>query len=122
MHIQLESHDINAIRSYDEVSVLINGITYCKSLFVSPDQLISEWNVHHPDELNVAALEPVMQLKPEIILIASKDASPARFAQIQNQMHKNRIALEVMSHDAAYRTYNVLLSEGRSVVLCIIYA
>jgi len=67
-----------------------------------------------------AKIDRIVELKPEIAIIGSgatfRFPDPARLALL----HQARIGVEVMDTQAACRTYNILLGEGRNVVAALI--
>lgn len=111
---------VNVIRSYDDTSISINSQTYNKSLVVSGDSLIEDWNIKQVNELNPENLSQLLELQPEVILIGTgtniEFPHPATYSSIINQ----GIGIEFMDSRAACRTYNILISENRKVVAGII--
>lgn len=120
MQLNLESPNLNAIQAYDVNQVQINQCLYTTSLIVGKDSLFPEWSVKKIEDLDEHNLQDIIALKPEIILIGSHhpQALPAALLYFSSQ---KKIGLESMDLGAACRTYNVLLSEKRSVVLGLIF-
>jgi len=121
MHISLESNDKHAVQSYSDTEIRINSNDYHKNLIVNADEIITDWPVKSIKMLDIEALTLVLDLKPEIIIIGhSQTGQFAPFPSMQF-LSQQRIGLECMSIGAACRTYNVLLSELRNVVLGIMF-
>ena len=121
MQIHLEKPNQNAIQSYSETGVVVDNIHYEKSVILSPDTIITTWPIQNLMDLNETLIQPLLELKPDLILIGHKNTQyqldPALMLNIINQ----QIGVDCMSIGAACRTFNVLLSEHRSVVLGLIF-
>lgn len=116
MQIQIDSRTPNSIMSYDESQLVINHVSYKNSLIVSAHDRLSPWPVHSLLELTETNLIPMIQLKPELILIGHPNLGQHPPVLILEWLSKQRIGLEYMLIGAACRTFNVLLSEGRACV------
>jgi uncharacterized protein len=121
MYIQLEAYDQHSVQAYDEHQVRINQISYTENLIVSSTALITPWPIQTIHDLNEETLTPIFELKPEIVLIGHQNLGNLPPLATIQLCHEKRIALECMSSGAACRTFNVLLSEMRPVVLGIIF-
>ncbi len=115
MDIHQEKSEIHTIEAYSDSEVRINQKHYNQSLIVSADVILPAWDVdkHHP--LTELELEPLFALHPEVILIGSVTPIQIDWAL------RARLGLECMSLGAASRTFNILLSESRRVVLGLIF-
>ena len=109
----------NAFTGYGEGYVEVGGTRYTASLVVSADRLAA-WPARSIDALDRSDLAPIVEMKPEILLIGTGSTlgfpDPASLADL----HAARIGVEVMDTRAACRTYNILLGEGRHVVAALI--
>jgi uncharacterized protein len=109
---------LNAFTGYGEGYVDVGGKRFTTSVVVSGDRLV-EWSARSPGSLASADLSPILELKPEIVLLGTGETltfpDPASLADL----HAARIGVEVMDTKAACRTYNILLGEGRNVVAAL---
>jgi uncharacterized protein len=109
----------NSFTGYGEGYVAVNGERRDRSLVVSGEQ-IAEWAPRSIDALAAADVAPLLELRPEIVLIGTgasfRFPDPAALAPL----HAARVGVEVMDTKAACRTYNILLAEGRNVVAAVI--
>ncbi len=121
MQINLEAADINSIQSYSDSELKINHRSYFKSIIISREKLISDWPVSSVQDLNELLLEPMIALKPEVIIIGHNQPGQFLSATLVNYLAKQGAGVECMSIGAASRTFNLLLSEMRSVVLGILF-
>lgn len=122
MNIHLESRDLHTIHSYSNEQLIIAGTIYKNSLIISKEQIISPWEIHFVQDLTEEILGPMVELKPEIIIIGHQQESLSRLPMnILQYLSRQRIGIECMSLGAACRTFNVLLSEHRNVIAGIIF-
>ncbi len=112
----------NVVRGYAPGRLRIGERELARSVIVSARMLIEDWRPQHIDELTAADLEPVLALRPEVLLLGSgtRQVFPAR--DLLAQLYAARIGFEVMDTGAACRTYNVLVGEGREVAAALIIA
>ena len=110
----------NTFTGYGPGYVEVNRKRYATSLVVSADRVIVDWPAASVEAFTADHLAAIIELKPEIAIIGSGAAfrlpEPARLALL----HQARIGVEVMDTQAACRTYNILLGEGRNVVAALI--
>ena len=121
MNIQLESASKHAIRSYENDQVSVGEVIYNQSVIISKDTIISPWPIHSIEAVNDLSLAPLLALNPEIILIGHEE--PSRYLPIETRLYlsKLQIGIECMSVGSASRTFNLLLSEYRNVVIGMIF-
>jgi len=115
--IQLETPESHAIQSYDDQSIIVNGVLYQESTTISRESIQSGWPVHSIVDLSEATLAPLIAQHPEIILIGHNEIKGYISPSIISALSRRRIGIECMSIGAACRTFNVLLGEQRAVVL-----
>ena len=110
----------NTFTGYGAGYVEVNGKRYTSSLVVSGDRLVIDWPASSVDALGADHLAAILELKPEIAILGTgatfRFPEPARLGPL----HNARVGLEVMDTQAACRTYNILLAEGRGVVAALI--
>jgi uncharacterized protein len=108
------------ITGYSKDWISINNLAYPQSLVVLPDELLLDWAVSDFDSLNQENFERLLAHQPEVILLGT--GSTHRFIRphlIQTLTAAN-IPVECMTTDAACRTYNILMAEGRKVAAALI--
>jgi uncharacterized protein len=90
-----------------------------RSFLLAPDRLVEDWPVVNADQFDLAAVEAVAALDPEVVLLGTgkRQVFPSREAQAA--LLRRRIGVEVMDNAAACRTYNLLAGEGRRVIAAI---
>ncbi len=91
-----------------------------RSFVLMPDRVVEDWPVPSIDALDAAAIEALLALEPELVLLGSgaRQAFPAR--ELLLPLLRRGIGVEVMDNAAASRTYNLLAGEGRRVAAAFI--
>ncbi|ARG97559.1 Mth938-like domain-containing protein [Legionella micdadei] len=120
MHINLETADKHSIQSYSDNEIKVDSIVYQTNIIVSSHGIIPNWNIDSILELNEESLVPLLQYNPNIVLIGHNQQGQFPPLSTLTALSKKRIALECMSIGAACRTFNILLSELREVVIGLI--
>jgi len=111
---------LHVVRGYVPGQLRIGEREFGRSVIVSAQTLIEDWRPQHIGELTVADLEPVLALRPQVLLLGSgpRQVFPAR--DLLAQLYAARVGFEIMDTGAACRTYNVLVAEGRAVAAALI--
>ena len=103
--------------SADAVTIVDRTIEH--SFLLAPDRLVEDWPVRSAAQFDLAAIDALLALEPEVVLLGTgvRQVFPPREAQVA--LLRRRIGIEVMDNAAACRTYNLLAGEGRRVVAAI---
>ena len=112
----------NLFTGYGNGYFMVNNLRYERSLVVTPESVIEDWQVTDVGALSVPDFEFLRALKPTIVLLGS--GAKLRFPrpELARCLAEDRIGLEVMDSTAACRTYNILTAEGRNVVAAVLLA
>jgi len=109
----------NSVSAYGEGWVSVNGQRFTHSLVIGHDHVMP-WDCPDFGSLNQRHFDCLADLRPELIIFGSGSrlqfAAPALLATLYAQ----RIGVETMDTQAACRTYNFLLGEGRQVVAALL--
>jgi uncharacterized protein len=117
MRISLDlDPEILTVRCYTPGVIEVAGQELRAPCILSPTRLISEWAVRSGVALELADLEPILALRPNIVLIGADMAAPLNGSTLRRALEARGIAFESMGLGAACRTYNVLAQERREVV------
>ena len=121
MELTLDSNNNRyTISAYEPGKIKINDIDYTKSLILSPDHLIKNWAPSSPNEITVNMLSPILELKPDIVIIGTGELPFFPKQESLAFFYQHKIGIEVMTTQAACRTFTILSSEGRNVVTGLI--
>ncbi|UDF34654.1 UNVERIFIED_ORG: Mth938-like domain-containing protein [Shinella sp. XGS7] len=121
MKFQLdEQQGGNSISRHDSDQVWVNGQPHRHSLLVPWRGDVQAWGAERFEDLGDAHFERILALKPELVIFGS--GTRLRFLRpaVYRSLIAARIGVETMDLAAACRTYNVLASEGRSVLAALL--
>jgi uncharacterized protein len=104
------------LRHADAQSVTVIDRVLQRSLVVSATRIVEDFPVRQPDQLDDAAVDSILALQPEVVLLGTGARAVFPPQAVLAQFLKRRIGLETMDSSAAARTFNVLAGEGRNVV------
>lgn len=108
----------NLITGYGEGWVQINQDRHTSTFLMTPEQVLA-WVPAEPDKLVAEDFRPVISLAPEVLLLGTGPRLKFPPVASLKLLIEVGIGYEIMDTPAACRTYNILMSEGRSVALCV---
>lgn len=111
-----------SINAYGPGYVLVNGERYESSLILDPSTGPSHWPGAQLASLSAAHVEPLAAIHPEVVLIGTGERQVFIHPQVLAPLINARIGVECMNLQAACRTYNILMSEGRRVVAALLFS
>jgi uncharacterized protein len=121
MNITIEIPNIQYfIRGYQPGQITVNDQTYRNSLIITPQKLIPDWQPQSLADLTTEALAALIAEKPELIILGSGLTHQFPPSELLVPIYQAHIGLEIMSTDAACRTYNLLADEGRKVLAALL--
>ena len=121
MRLGLETDtSINLIRSYGAGEVVINDSTLHASLILSADQLIIDWAPQNFTEVTADHFKALLALDPEIVLFGTGAVQRFPHPILYSALINKGIGVEIMATDAACRTYNIIVGEGRRVAAALL--
>ena len=109
------------ITGYKPGCVFINNEPQQQSFITSPETLITPWQVTDITDLNETTLAPVLQDRPEIMIIGTGESLRLPEPKIIALFAQHQIGIETMNTSAACRTYGILIAEGRKATAGIIF-
>ena len=108
------------VTGYDLGSVEINAINYTHSLLVMPEMAPLAWPVAEFAALNERHFEQIAALQPDVVILGTGKKQSFVHPRLTACLTGKRIGVESMDSQAACRTYNILMAEGRKVTLALI--
>lgn len=108
----------NVFTRYGEGYVVVNEERFEQSLVVMPDRLWTEWEATTFEALTVEHMQTLASLDAEVTLLGT--GSQLRFPAPRVLRPMAGRGFEVMDVQAACRTYNILMSEGRRVAAALL--
>ncbi len=108
------------IRSVSEQGIRVLNDYFKKPFIISGKRIIPEWNVTCVEDIDEESLQVIFDLQPEVVLIGTGHTQVFLSPAIQAGFYRRNIGIEIMTTDAACRTFNVLVAEGRQVVAALL--
>lgn len=113
---------LNMIAAFGLQGVLVNGQAYRSSLIVPWTGPLQPWDCRSIEDVTAAHFEAIAGLRPEVVLLGTGPRLHFARPAVLRPLIEQRIGYETMDTAAACRTYNILVSEGRSVVAALLVA
>ena len=108
------------IRSVSAAGIRVDEKNFVRPFIISSQRVVPQWNVERVEDINEESLQAIFDLEPEVILIGTGDKQVFLPPATQVHFFRRNFGFEVMTTDAACRTFNVLASEGRHVVAALL--
>jgi uncharacterized protein len=119
MRFHKDSNSGNSIQSYSRQGIVIDDKLITRSALITADT-VREWPPGCVEELRQEHLAELATLQPGIVILGTGKTLVFPPAQLLVDLQNRGIGVEVMANDAAIRTFNVLLSEDRKVLLALL--
>lgn len=108
------------VTAYDDTGVEINAIPYAHSLVVLPEVKPVPWPVSSFDALTEEHFELVNQTNPDVVILGTGKKQRFVHPRLIKSLTAKQVGVESMDNQAACRTYNILMAEGRKAALALI--
>ncbi|MDX8389010.1 MAG: MTH938/NDUFAF3 family protein [Mariprofundaceae bacterium] len=102
-------------RGYDDDYLQIHDQRYHHAIAIHNNQIIEPWHAENLATLSCTQLEFLTENPPRIFILGTGRKTSFPAIEIRTMMENLHIGLECMDSRAAARTYNILISEGRTV-------
>jgi uncharacterized protein len=110
----------NTVTRHERGAVWVNGTRWAQSVLVPWRGDVRPWPLDGLLALTAGHFDQVLALKPELVIFGSGERLQFVSAAHYSCLIEARIGIETMDTPAACRTFNVLASEGRSVVAALL--
>lgn len=108
------------INACNPEEIRVAGGSFQRSLVVAPDRIGESWGPDNIADLTLAHIKELRTYEPEILLLGTGPRQVFPEPELYLELVRDGIGFEVMTTDAACRTYNILISEGRRAVAALI--
>jgi uncharacterized protein len=108
------------VTGYFDGGVEINKQPFSSSLTVTPEAAPRAWPVAAFEDLTEAHFEAIAADTPDVVILGTGDRQRFVHPRLVASLSARRIGVECMDNQAACRTYNILMGEGRKVTLALI--
>jgi uncharacterized protein len=111
---------LNTVSAYGSGYIEINATRYETSLLLQPEGPVTPWSCKSFAALSVEDFEAIALKKPALVILGSGLKIQFPRPELISPLIKAKIGIETMDLQAACRTYNVLMAEGRNVLAALI--
>ncbi|MET3131621.1 uncharacterized protein AAKU55_001884 [Oxalobacteraceae bacterium GrIS 1.11] len=108
------------VTGYDASGVEINAKHFDKSLIMLPESAPRDWDVASFDALTLEHFARILADSPDVVILGTGARQRFVHPKLTAALTMRRIGVECMDNQAACRTYNILMGEGRKVTLALI--
>lgn len=110
----------NTVTGYGAGFIEINRVRYQTALCLAPDQPVASWAVAGFDALRAEDFAALLQHGPDLVLLGTGSRQRFPHPRLVAALTQAQVGLEVMDTQAACRTYNILVGEGRRVLAALL--
>lgn len=111
---------LNTVSAYGPNYIEINAQRYTNSLLLSPESPVIEWSCTRFEDIKTEDFEQIAKLEPAVVIFGSGERIRFPKPALIAPLIARNIGIETMDLQAACRTYNVLMAEGRKVVAALL--
>jgi uncharacterized protein len=111
---------VNSITRHDPSSIWVGRLGFSHSLLVPWKGEVLPWAPRQVQDLGPEHFEQTLALQPDLVIFGSGARLQFVSPGLWRCLIEHRIGIETMDTAAACRTFNVLASEGRSVVAALL--
>jgi uncharacterized protein len=108
------------VTGYEADWVEINAVRFAYSLIVLPESAPVSWQVNAFESLSSLDFDPLVAAAPDLVILGTGSRQRFVAPSLIGELLSRRIGVECMDNQAACRTYNILMAEGRKVALALI--
>jgi uncharacterized protein len=108
------------VTGYFDGGVEINQQPFDTSLTVMPEVTPRPWPVAAFEDLAETHFEEIARDEPDVVILGTGARQRFVHPRLIASLSARRIGVECMDNQAACRTYNILMGEGRKVTLALI--
>jgi uncharacterized protein len=111
---------LNTVTAYGSGFIEVNQIRHHHPVLIAPDRPVEPWNVLGFDHLSSDDFSQLRDLGPELVLLGTGVRQRFPHPRLVKPLTDARIGCEAMTSQAACRTYNILMGEGRKVLAAVL--
>jgi uncharacterized protein len=111
---------LNTVTAYGSGFVEVNQVRHLHPILIAPDRAVEPWAVSGFDSLTTDDFMRLRERDPELVLLGTGARQRFPHPRLVQPLIDARIGCEAMTSQAACRTYNILMGEGRRVLAAIL--
>src|SRR4249920_1139813 len=107
---------LTTVTAYGPGFVEVNQVRHHRPVLIAPDRQVEPWDVGTFDALTPEVFSGLRDRDPELVLLGTGARQRFPHPHLLKPLTEAGIGCESMTSQAACRTYNILMSEGRRVL------
>ncbi len=107
------------IQKLSNSGIVVSGNSYTKSIIINQQEII-DWQVTDVSKITESDVYNIIRTQPSLVIIGSGKNYVILPAKVMHIFYKHRIGVEVMTTQAACRTFTILAAENRNFVCALI--
>lgn len=111
---------LNTVTAYGTGYIEINAERHDSSMIVQPEAPLEPWPVERFESLSVEHFQQLAAFTPDVVLLGTGSRQRFPHPRLTAPLAAAGIGVEAMDSGAACRTYNILMTEGRKVLLAVL--
>lgn len=116
-----QTQHYQTVTGYDDQGVEINAVRFTHSLVVLPEVAPVVWPPTSFDTLTAEHFAQIDATNPDVVIFGTGKRQRFIHPKLTAALNARRIGVECMDNQAACRTYNILMGEGRKVALALLF-
>lgn len=108
------------VTGYFPGGVEINAQPFDHSLMMLPETPPRPWPVAAFEQLTTEHFEQLLAEQPDVVILGTGERQRFVHPRLSAPLTSRHIGVDCMDTNAACRTYNILMGEGRKVLLALI--
>jgi uncharacterized protein len=117
---QSDTQKYQTVTGYDPTGVEINAVRYNYSLIVLPETAPRAWDAPSFESITAEHFDIIGADHPDVVILGTGERQRFIHPRLTAALTARRIGVECMDSQAACRTYNILMGEGRKVTLALV--
>lgn len=111
---------MNTVTGYGPGYIEINKVRYDHSVLVMPEGDVQHWPDGGFEALAPEHFEKLVDYGLEVVLLGTGDRLRFPHPRLTAALSRRHIGVDAMDMQAACRTYNILMAEGRKVAAVLL--
>jgi uncharacterized protein len=117
---QSNNQQYQTVSGYFPGGVEINGRPFDYSLLVLPESAPRPWPVARFEDLTLEHFQQLASEQPDVVILGTGERQRFVHPRLTTPLTAKQVGVECMDTNAACRTYNILMGEGRKALLALI--
>lgn len=120
LHSSDSSTVLNTVTGYGDGYIEVNKVRYEHSVLVMPEGAVVPWDVARFEDLTPDHFARLLEMGAEVVIFGTGNKLRFPHPRLTAPLTEKRIGVEAMDIQAAGRTYNILMLEGRKVATALL--